>query len=75
MMVLGLFEKKKKDGKSFIESSIKKPSCGKSPFSKALRYIVSIVAVFYSITGMFCHFCADKLIKEHCFPRDWPLNC
>ena len=39
------------DGKSFID---KNSSCGMSPFSKALRYIVSIVAVFHSITGMFC---------------------
>ena len=42
-----------------------------SPCTKTL----SMVVEFHSITGIVCAVnSADKLMKEHCFPRDWPLK-
>ena len=58
------------------------PSRGMRSLLKAFKYMLSpctktlsMVVEFHSITGIVCAVnSADKLMKEHCFPRDWPLK-
>ena len=66
-------------GNSFTN---KNPSGGISPFSNAVKYklppctkTLSMAAEFQKRKGTVCaDKKADKLIKEHCFPRDWQLK-
>ena len=62
--------------------SDRNPSRGMRSLLKAFKYMLSpctktlsMVVEFHSITGIVCAVnSADKLMKEHFFPRDWPTE-